>query len=182
MMMMKMKMIRQICYNPRTFTIKNHAQMLKIQELHYAAIARRRRRRSSACYEEALFGCLTGSWNHVQVGAWRWRDVLPLLYPWLLVLIWEACIWRRWRRLFFLQGFSTTIANASRRRRLIGIIAWHTRLTGTANAMRRLIPETHWICAYTYWCADRCRWTCSFRRWAPSTGCWRSFNTWGGTI
>jgi len=180
MMMMKMKMIRKICYNQRTFTIKNHAQTLKIQEVHYAAIARRRRRKSSACYEEALFDCLTGSWNHVQVGAWRWRDVLPLLYPWLpLVLVGEACIWRRWRRLFLLQGFSTTIANSSRRRQLIGIIAWHTRLTGTANAMRRLIPDTHWICAHTYWCADRCRWTCSFRRWAPSTCCWRSFNTWG---
>ncbi len=58
MMMMKMKMIRQICYNPRTFTITNHAQMLKIQEVHYAAIARRRRRRSPASYEEALFDVL----------------------------------------------------------------------------------------------------------------------------
>ncbi len=181
MMMMKMKIIRQSATIRGLLQIKNHAQMLKIQEVHYAAIARRRR--SSACYEEALFDCLTGSWNHVQVGAWRWRDVLPLLYLWLLlVLVGEACIWRRWRRRFLLQGFSTTIANASRRRRLIGIIAWHTRLTGTANAMRRLIPETHWICAHTYWCADRCRWTCSFRRWAPSTCCCRSFNTRGGTI
>jgi hypothetical protein len=32
--------------------------MLKIQEVHYAAIARRRRRRSPASYEEALFDVL----------------------------------------------------------------------------------------------------------------------------